>query len=542
MKHSHIGEAAIKELEANHSEYKDELWASTTGKVVGEIQHSPNGMWDQLNDLDNGHTDWFPEVYSDLLAKTEVFCDFISLSPPDGVFLEKIKASIAVLAEKSKKSGNKIVVRFLFGSVIALPVNCTAVLEEFTEGLSSDTNLEVWVGAWRKDMCWNHAKIVAVDGKHVHTGGHNLWDDVYLQKDPIHDTSIELEGPVAIQAHLYCNGQWEYIREQQSTVKGWILSWISDGFLLPIRSRVIVSEWPKASTLKRLAGKGTPTYPPVFNTDIIPTAGDNECSADEVKMLALGRYGKIRGNDDRSADDAIIAMFDASQDSIRLLLQDLGPVNKTVMGKKIVYKSWPKHYMKAWARAIFVRGVDVEIILSNPGAGEERGNYSNGWSCEEVAAEIIKTMSEEFPEATEEQMKKKVVENLRICFLKNKKGAAWETGSKVGLHSKFFIMDDVSTYVGSQNLYEFDLAEWGVVIDDKPTTTQMMQDLWNPAWKHSYLDGSDCDAEKVMSILGVDRGPNVSLDKDDVAAIEADIDVQSLAHVQQIQKSKFYHH
>jgi phosphatidylserine/phosphatidylglycerophosphate/cardiolipin synthase-like enzyme len=145
-------------------------------------------------------------------------------------------------------------------------------------------------------------------------------------------------------------------------------------------------------------------------------------------------------------------MFDASQDSIRLLLQDLGPVNKTVMGKKIVYKSWPKHYMKAWARAIFVRGVDVEIILSNPGAGEERGNYSNGWSCEEVAAEIIKTMSEEFPEATEEQMKKKVVENLRICFLKNKKGAAWETGSKVGLHSKFFIMDDISTYVGSQNL------------------------------------------------------------------------------------------
>eukprot|EP00985_Skeletonema_marinoi_P000276 scaffold84_cov71-Skeletonema_marinoi.AAC.1 len=177
MKHSHIGEAAIKELEANHSEYKDELWASTTGKVVGEIQHSPKGMWDQLNDLDNGHTDWFPEVYSDLLAKTEVFCDFISLSPPDGVFLEKIKASIAVLAEKSKKSGNKIVVRFLFGSVIALPVNCTAVLEEFTEGLSSDTNLEIWVGAWRKDMCWNHAKIVAVDGKHVQTGGHNLWDD-----------------------------------------------------------------------------------------------------------------------------------------------------------------------------------------------------------------------------------------------------------------------------------------------------------------------------------------------------------------------------
>ena len=84
---------------------------------------------------------------------------------------------------------------------------------------------------------------------------------------------------------------------------------------------------------------------------------------------------------------------------------------------------------------------------------------------------------------------------------------------------------------------EFDLAEWGVVIDDKPMTTKIMQDLWNPAWKHSYLDGSDVVAEKVMQILGVDRGPNASLNEDDDAA---DIDVQSLVHIQKTQKSKLY--
>ncbi len=452
MKQSHIGVAAIEELEANHSDYKDELWASTTGQVVGRIQHSPKGMWDQLHDLDAGHTDWFADVYGDLLAKTEVFCDFLSLSPPDGMFLEKIKASLAILAEKSRKSGNKIVVRFLFGSVIALPVQCTAVLEEFTSGLSSDTNLEIWVGAWRKDICWNHAKIVAVDGKHVHTGGHNVWDPVYLQKDPIHDTSIQLEGPIAIQAQQYANGQWEYIREQQSTVMGWLVAQVSEEIRLPLRSRVIISEWPKTSALMRLLGKGTSTYPPVFSKDMLPSSVDECCSDDEVKMLALGRYGKIRGNDVRSADDAIIAMFDAAKGSIRLLLQDLGPVNKTVVGKKLVYKGWPKNYMKALAGAIFVRGVDVEIILSNPGAGEDRGNYSNGWSCEEVAAEITKIMIEEYPDATEEQMKEKVANNLRICFIKNKKGSTWESDNNVGLHSKFFIIDDVCTYVGSQNL------------------------------------------------------------------------------------------
>ena len=453
MKHSYICEAAIEELEANHGEYKDELWASTSGKVVGEIQHSPRGMWDQLSDLDAGHTDWFLEVYGDLLARTQVYCDFMSLSPPDGAFTETIKASLAILSEKSRKSGNKIVVRFLFGSVITQPVNCTAVLEEFTSGLSSDTNLQVWVGAWRKDMCWNHAKIVAVDGKHVHTGGHNLWDDVYLQKDPIHDTSIQLDGPVAIQAHQYANGQWEYIREQNSTVRGRIVAQFRDDFLVPITSRVIISEWPKSSLLMELMGKGTPMHPPVFNKDLHSTSGDNESGTDEVKILTLGRYGKIRGNDDRSADDAIITMFDAAQESIRLLVQDLGPVNQTVMGKKISYKGWPKNYLQALARAILARGVNVEIVLSNPGAGEERGNYSNGWSCEEVAAEIIKAMSEVSPEAiTEMQMKEKAVAHLRVCFLRNKRGDEWETGSKVGLHSKFFIVDDVCTYIGSQNL------------------------------------------------------------------------------------------
>ena len=80
------------------------------------------------------------------------------------------------------------------------------------------------------------------------------------------------------------------------------------------------------------------------------------------------------------------------------------------------------------------------------------------------------------------------------------------------------------------------------MIDDEPTTMKIMHDLWNPAWQHSYLDGRDCDAEKVMSILGVDRGTsaNASPSEYDVAAIEADRDVQSLAKIQRTKQSKFY--
>ena len=40
----------------------------------------------------------------------------------------------------------------------------------------------------------NHAKIIAVDGKVLITGGHNFWDQHYLKTAPVHDLSIRLRG------------------------------------------------------------------------------------------------------------------------------------------------------------------------------------------------------------------------------------------------------------------------------------------------------------------------------------------------------------
>jgi len=34
---------------------------------------------------------------------------------------------------------------------------------------------------------WNHAKIVAVDGKYLWTGGHNFWTAHYLTTKPVND-------------------------------------------------------------------------------------------------------------------------------------------------------------------------------------------------------------------------------------------------------------------------------------------------------------------------------------------------------------------
>lgn len=45
---------------------------------------------------------------------------------------------------------------------------------------------------------------------------------------------------------------------------------------------------------------------------------------------------------------------------------------------------WPLPYMNAMARAMWTKGVDVEIVLSNPGSIPDNlpmteAQYGNGW-------------------------------------------------------------------------------------------------------------------------------------------------------------------
>lgn len=41
-----------------------------------------------------------------------------------------------------------------------MPVNCNGVRDMLTKGLPDDANINLWVGAWRKGVSWNHAKII----------------------------------------------------------------------------------------------------------------------------------------------------------------------------------------------------------------------------------------------------------------------------------------------------------------------------------------------------------------------------------------------
>lgn len=62
-----------------------------------------------------------------------------------------------------------------------------------------------------------------------------------------------------------------------------------------------------------------------------------------------------------------------------------------------------------------------------------------------------------------------------------------------------------------------DLAEWGVIIDDKEAVGNLKAEYWDPMWEQSYQDGIDVDVDAVMDGLSVDRDGDPNPSNEDLA-------------------------
>jgi len=297
-----------------------------------------------------------------------------------------------------------------------------------------------------------------------------------------------MEGMVANDAHKYANEQWSFIEQRLDRVLGKLGDKVPDFVPLGGKGRVNVCEY----------GKGAKALPPYYRECLFPSYGIPEGA---VPVISMGRLGTLV-DDDRPSDDAFTAMIDSSKYIVKMCLQDIGPV--TIPGKSkrpLPGTGWPENYLSAIARAIWEREVDFQIVLSNYGC---MFGYSNGWEAYDVGAEIVKRIKKLYSEAPDNEMRLKVESNLRISYMKHAPGDQYPSGGKIANHSKYFIVDEVCSYTGSQNLYVCDLAEWGVVIDDIDVTTMMIEEYWNPLWEASF-DPGDCDIQAIMDGLEDDR-------------------------------------
>lgn len=61
------------------------------------------------------------------------------------------------------------------------------------------------------------------------------------------------------------------------------------------------------------------------------------------------------------------------------------------------------------------------------------------------------------------------------------------------------MIDQKCYYLGSQNLYVVNLAEWGLIIDSSAACAKMKTEYWDVLWKHSAW--SRCKTEDILTEL-----------------------------------------
>ena len=418
------------------------------GGICSQLEASSRSELEKGEQFCTGHSDTFLDRLYTLIRDARSQVDISSLTAPDGRFLVAMRNALTALDD----SGREVRVRILVGDIPGMFFDADAFMNDLTRDIRGDTNLTIHAGAYRVGAdSWNHTKIVSIDGEKVFTGGHNLWTRHYLQQAPVHDVSVVLDSTIAVDAHRYLDILWDYTCDNywggSSTHRAVYPGWKSD--------------CPEAYA---------------FETD------DNNQG---FPVFSLGRLGRMGEN---PADDAIDAILDSAQSSLKLSLQDLGPIR---LGA-ITLTGWPDGTLESLVDAV-LRGVQVDVVLSSPnsipgGLNGASANYGNGWTIEETKNVVLEWVSNRLANYSPyADVVERVRDNLRFASLRFSEDANWDDGEGVGNHAKFLIADDQAAYIGSQNLYVAQLAEHGVLIDDAETVSRIIEAYWSPMWRFSQI-------------------------------------------------------
>jgi phosphatidylserine/phosphatidylglycerophosphate/cardiolipin synthase-like enzyme len=432
-----------KRLRVENPSDEGKLWAVSTGNLLTDdsiLQMPKEQFWGQSS-VPAGHSDYILDEIHGVMTRAQNTLDITSLWAPSGKFLDTMRASLAEL----DRAGSHVSVRFLFGSYPGHETDARQTLVDLTSQMRNTTAMHVAVGIYSPGpTTWNHSKIIAADGREAIIGGMNLNASHYLGADPVHDMNLHVRGPATVTAQNYVNALW-----QDACGGG------------------------KYASIK------VATCPTPF-----AMAASASAPVGNVRMIPVGRTGHSFHN---PSDSAIVAMMDMAKNNgnIRISQQDIGSV-KVFLGGVM-----PDAYLDAFTRAAR-RGVDINIVVSNDdsyggGTHDKGDSYFNGWSLQDLWRGLIQRADQQWPDSHTQLCKHVHFQHLRAAAT-----PTWASGMPYANHAKVVIVDDQAHYVGSQNLYDADLAEFGVIVDDQASTQRMLSEYWNHleqfSVKTTYVD------------------------------------------------------
>lgn len=395
----------------------------------------------------------FLDAMSEIIRGAQRHLDIASLeSFADGRFEAMFGQSLAELA----RTGRAVDVRILYGShpfTEETPEKLESWLARITSSIDVTSSLRIVTGRMASvstglGSSFNHAKIVAADGRRAMVGGHNLWSEDYFGFAPANDLSALVEGEASDEAHRYLNRLWEWMavnaRQPKPEASSFMVGWEKGRITREVAA-------PPAPDFSKQSGKHQALFLSRFGTGILPE----------------GQNGNLVT---RCAADA----FRAAKKSIFISHMDLA----------FHYEGtsyWPDEVFTALADAITDprRNIDVRVVLSEPGGRSGSGGiYSWGVPLENVLEKMRSSVANRPLSGT-----------FRLAPIRfSAAGDCWRHGEKVCKitnHSKTWIVDESHFYIGSDNLYPHNLQEFGYLIHSETAAARVIDDYWAPLWEYS---------------------------------------------------------
>lgn len=513
----------IDRVEAMLDKMPGALHSVSTGNEI-QIIDTPH-VWgapmteDGVADQAKASVQALADTIYETIAGAEQKIDILSLNPADGVFLAAVKRGLRALARENRE----VAVRFLFGWV---PTRDTvsafrADLAKFCQAQRIPLHLiTIMVGQYYsyKSMFWNHAKIVAVDGKVALVGGHNLWDSAYGKYPPVHDISVQVTGDAAEGAHGYADFLWD------NAGKYLVIWTINDEYkVIALES---ADEWDYRTMdtqveLTDFSAVRGPSELEIVEEEYADVsdlgaevemvdfgaarkAREDRPPAKTGRVMSLGRCGALASGAYNASDVAKRTIILGARRSLKFCQQDL--LFRGTTGKD-------GHEACQWIAQALVANTEltVEIVVSPidaSGAGDQYSWGSGATGTYELLCELVKAKAASGVKASE------AIERLHVapfCFTKvafaaEGDGYKWPDVPKAvwagrfgttiptpsiekfppapGNHAKVFIADDSVCYVGSDNLYPHNLAEFGYLIEGEPVGV-LLAGYWDQVWKYS---------------------------------------------------------
>jgi len=449
------------------------VWRDTTGnRLPGAasdwLLQTPR-CWGTIACPDQVGTRKLLQTLTDEIAAARVSVTITTLWPfADGGF----ETAIVEGLRRSLAAGNRPLVRWLGGSPFFYSYTGQgpdALRDKILADLGPvGAQLPIVVATMTTALqSWNHAKIVAVDGRRAIVGGHNMWAVDYLSPTPVSDLSMLAAGPAAEAANGFADILWNYVCDRQA--QGFLsqLLWIRYSASGPVggcpRTTPVRPPGTPGSTRILVVGR-------LGQGIAIPGTLGSPIS-DLIQLLCPG-FREDRADEARNpglvAGRALIA---AADERLFISQQDL---------LAMCPRSDPKT-MAAIAGRI-AAGVDTTIVVT----GAFGTSYANMDSLFNLSEALFFVLNDQLDDPA--RAASLMCANLHLASVQIGPDATWPNGKGFANHAKFIAVDDEVFKIGSNNLYPASLQELDFIVDDRAALAQVRRIYLDPLWEWSRRD------------------------------------------------------